>query len=167
MVKRVEEAKKVLDTYIAVAGKRKTSERYAILEAVYDFDGHFTVEQLNEALERKKFVVSRATLYNTLRLFLKINLVVKHRLANETTYEVVSNSVGHCHQVCTMCGKVTEVNLPEVEKALKEVSLRRFRKEGFALYVYGVCSSCMAKLSRLKTMSNQEKTERKSKNSMV
>ncbi|MGI6233098.1 MAG: Fur family transcriptional regulator [Prevotella sp.] len=149
-MERQQEAHKLLDTYIEASRKRKTPERYAILDAVLTFEGHFTVDELSHVLEQKKFFVSRATLYNTLRLFLKINLVVRHRLADKTTYEYVSRQLNHCHQICTMCGKVTEVNLPEVDETVKNAPLRRFRKENYSLYIYGICSSCAARLSRMK-----------------
>jgi Fur family ferric uptake transcriptional regulator len=42
------------------------------------------------------------------------------------------------------------VKNPEVTKAINEMHLRRFRKDGFTLYVYGICSTCQAKLTRQK-----------------
>ena len=53
-------ARKILDDFLDVTAGRKTPERYAILEAIYDIDGHFTVEELNDRLSNEKFVVSRA-----------------------------------------------------------------------------------------------------------
>ncbi len=148
MSKQLEEARKVLDAYIEAMHLRHTSEREAILCSIFSFEGHFTVEELQEVLEQRRFVVSRATVYNTLRLFLRLNLIVRHRLMGKTTYEVASRADNHCHQICTICGKVTEVKIPAVEEAMKKVVLRRFRKEEFALYVYGICSSCAAKITR-------------------
>ena len=36
----------------------------------------------------------------------------------------------------------------EVIEAIDSMPTRRFRKDGFTLYVYGICSSCQAKLRR-------------------
>jgi Fur family ferric uptake transcriptional regulator len=73
-----------------------------------------------------------------------------------------------------MCGKVTEVKSPEIIMAVDNMRLKRFRKDGFTLYVYGVCSSCQTKISRRKKMSKskvQEKgksdTKRKSKTEQI
>lgn len=152
---------KVLDGYLEATAKRKTPERYAILKVIYNIDGHFTVEELNEKLKNNKFVVSRATLYNALRLFQKIHLVVRHRLVDKTKYEAALRNDSHSHQICTMCGKVTEVELPGVETALNASHLRRFRKEGFTLYIYGICSSCQAKLTRQRTMNEKKQNSYK------
>ena len=157
--KKFDNACKILDGYLEATAKRRTPERYAILKAIYNIDGHFTVDELNKLLENDKFVVSRATLYNALRLFQKIHLVVRHRLVDKTKYEAALRNDSHSHQICTMCGKVTEVELPKVEDALNASRLRRFRKEGFTLYIYGVCSSCQAKLTRQRTM-NERKQNR-------
>lgn len=158
MSNQLEEARKVLNGYIEAMHLRHTPERDAILSSVFSFDAHFRVEELQEALAQRRFAVSRATVYNTLRLFLKLNLIVRHRLMGQTTYEVAWRSGNHCHQVCTICGKVTEVKIPVVEEAMKRVVLRRFRKEEFALYIYGICSSCAAKITRAQRQSG--KTEK-------
>mgnify|MGYP002528240233 CR=1 FL=1 len=98
----------ILDSYLEMNNHRKTPERYAILRAVYETDGHFTLEELGEKLATAyKFPVSRATLYNTLNLFLELRLVVRHRFQGSTKYEACYDNDSHCHQICTVCGKVT------------------------------------------------------------
>lgn len=159
--KMFDNAKQILDNYLELTAKRRTPERYAILEAIYNMDGHFTVEELNDVLEKDKFIVSRATLYNTLRLFQKTHLVVRHKLAEKTKYEAALRNDCHSHQICTICGKVTEVELPEVEAALNRSKLHRFRKEGYTLYIYGVCSSCQSKLTRRRAINERNKTDNK------
>ena len=94
----------------------------------------------------QNFKVSRATLYNTLRLFIKLRLVVRHKLIDGTKYEARTKNDNHCHQVCTMCGSVTEVNLPEITTTLEQVRLKGFESDGFALYLYGVCRACQKKM---------------------
>ena len=61
-------AKGVLTSYLERNGCRKTPERYAILEAAYDMGSYFTLEGLSDKLAESHFNVSRATLYNTMRL---------------------------------------------------------------------------------------------------
>ncbi len=159
--KMLDKARQMLDSYLDTTGMRHTPERYAILEAIYNMDGHFTVEYLNEVLENHKFFVSRATLYNTLRLFLQIHLVVRHKQIDKTMYEAALVNDSHCHQICTLCGKVKEVELPQVEHAIADAHLKRFRREGFTLYIYGICSSCQSKLTRQRAIKDKNKTENK------
>ena len=64
--------RQILTSYLEMNNHRKTPERYAILDAVYDINGHFTLEELGEKLsDENNFPVSRATLYNTLKLFME------------------------------------------------------------------------------------------------
>ena len=141
----------ILTNYLELNNRRKTPERYAILEAVYDMDGHFTLDELGEKLsEEDKVPVSRATLYNTLKLFLELRLVVRHRFQGTTRYEACYDNNGHSHQVCTMCGKVTEIKSAEITKTINKQRLKRFHKDGFTLYIYGICSTCQAKITRQK-----------------
>ena len=107
------------------------------------------------------FIVSRATLYNTLKLFIKLRIIVRHKLPTGTRYELCDVANNHCHQICTVCGKVTELKSQIVIDAVNNTKLSRFRKEGFALYIYGICSSCMAKNTRNKTLMEHHKSNTK------
>jgi Fur family ferric uptake transcriptional regulator len=139
----------ILDNYLEMNNHRKTPERYAILRAVYNMVGHFTIDELGVKLaEEDKFPVSRATLYNTLNLFLELRLVIRHRFQGTTKYEAYRSGSNHCHQICTVCGKVTEIEAPEVAEAIEEMHLKRFRKDGFTLYIYGICSICQGAITR-------------------
>lgn len=162
MGKRFEEAKKFLDAYIANNGMRQTPERYAILNAMFGFEKPFTLDELNEKLKSSELSLSRATLYNNLNLFLKINLVIKHSLAEKTVYDVPGRSIGHCQMVCTICGKVTSVQSIKLDKVINDINLSRFRKESYVLYFYGICSNCAAKLNRLSQ--SKRKSEKKKEN---
>ena len=156
----------ILDEYLEANNHRKTSERYAILDAVYDMGEHFSLDELGAALEKNNFRVSRATLYNTMRLFIELRLVVRHRFIGQTKYEACYNNEDHIHQICTLCGTVTEVDSPEIAAAIKNTKFHRFRRDGFSLYIYGICSRCQAALSRQRSKfltQKQVKNSHKSK----
>ena len=156
---------RLLDNYLEMNNHRKTPERYTILRAIYSINGHFTLEELKARLTQEMdFPVSRATLYNTLNLFMSLRLVVRHRFQGTTKYEACYDNQSHCHQICTMCGKVTEVKSPEIIAAVENMHLKRFRKDGFTLYVYGVCSTCQTKMTkRKKTTTTTKKSNNKNK----
>ena len=156
---------RLLDNYLEMNNHRKTPERYTILRAIYSINGHFTLDDLKARLAQEMdFPVSRATLYNTLNLFMSLRLVVRHRFQGSTRYEACYDNQSHCHQICTMCGKVTEVKSPEIIAAVENMHLKRFRKDGFTLYVYGVCSTCQTKMTkRKKTTTAKKKSNNKNK----
>ncbi len=153
-------AHELLDSYLVGNGHRRTPERYAILDAAYDFNGHFTLDELAEVLNVRNFPVSRATLYNTMRLFIKLRLVVRHRFIGRTSYEACYANGEHIHQVCTVCGNVREVNTPEVLQAINNVKLNRFHREGFTLYIYGVCTRCQQRMARHTDKQKQENKQK-------
>ena len=93
--------KNILTSYLELNKRRKTPERFTILDAVYSITGHFTLEELGDKLaDDYNFPVSRATLYNTLRLFVELRLVVRHRFQSTTKYEACYDNNSHCHQIC-------------------------------------------------------------------
>lgn len=82
-------ARAALTKYIEENNCRKTTERFALLDAMYDIDGLFTIEELAERMAVQNFHVSRATLYNSLNLFVKLCLVVKHRFQTDKVRSVL------------------------------------------------------------------------------
>lgn len=157
----IKEVKEILTSYLELNHLRKTPERYAILDAAYNIEGHFTLEELGNILEKENFRVSRATLYNTMKLFIELRLVVRHRFIGQTKYEACYHNENHIHQVCTLCGSVTEVVSKEIADAIEHTKLRRFRKDGFTLYIYGVCSMCQSRITRKKNNLKQQKQDNK------
>lgn len=153
--------REILDNYLESFNHRKTPERYAILDAVYSIGGHFSLEDLGEKMEKEyKFRVSRATLYNTMRLFIELRLVVRHNFQGTTKYEACYDNENHVHQICTVCGRVTEIQSPQIVQAINDTKLKRFRKDGFTLYIYGVCSNCQSKMTRKRLADKKEKTKK-------
>lgn len=153
--------KNILTNYLELNKHRKTQERFTILDAVYSMDGHFTLEELGDKLTNDyNFPVSRATLYNTLKLLIELRLVVRHRFQTTTKYEACYDNNSHSHQICTMCGIVTEVKSAQLTEAINNLHTKRFRKDGFTLYVYGICSTCQAKLTRQMAKGNKKKTQK-------
>jgi len=149
---------RILDNYLEMNNHRKTLERYTILRAIYSINGHFTLEELNEKLLREmNFHVSRATMYNTLNLFMELRLVIRHRFQGSTRYEACYDNASHCRQICTMCGKVMEIKSSEISIAVENMHTKRFRKDGFTLYVYGVCSTCQARITKRKKQKKEIK----------
>ena len=151
-----------LDSYLEMNNHRKTPERYAILEAVFGINVHFSLDELSAYLENEKnFPVSRPTLYNTMRLFIQLRIIVRHNIQGKTRYEPCYASGNHIHQVCTSCGKVTEIPATGEIADFGKIEFKRFRPDNFAMYIYGICSKCQAQLTRQKKTIEKKQNKKK------
>jgi Fur family ferric uptake transcriptional regulator len=132
----------VFKSYLKKNGLRKTFERLAILEQVSKTDGHFTAEQLFEAMQ-KDFRVSLASVYNNFELLQKAGLIVKHQFnSNSALYERTFNIQAHHHLVCTNCGKVKEFTDKNLKIYIGTKKFNNLYPSHFTLYIYGLCRRC-------------------------
>ncbi len=76
--------KDVLRQYLQEKKYRNTPERYTILEEIYNLDRHFNVDELYFNMIEKKYHVSKATIYNTIEIFLDAGLIRKHQFGEKT-----------------------------------------------------------------------------------
>lgn len=138
----------LLTTHLEENHGRKTPERFEILDAAYSIGHKFTLDELSEYLEANHFPVSRGTMYNTMRLLTDLRLVVCHRLGRVPAYEASYTSTGGCYQVCRLCGTANSITAPEVTAAIANAHLKRFHMESHVTYIYGICSSCLGRITR-------------------
>lgn len=82
---QIEIIKEVLRQYLQEKGFRNTPERYTILEEIYKLDQHFNVDDLYLLMIQKKYHVSKATIYNTLEIFIDAGLIRRHQFGEKTS----------------------------------------------------------------------------------
>ena len=93
------------------SGLRYTPQRQAVWDELGSSADHRDVEYIYLCLQRKKIRVSRATIYRTIEIFVKNNLVRKMELGNgRALYEP------RIKIICLETGKITEFFNAELEQ---------------------------------------------------
>ncbi len=131
--------------YLREQGLPVTQQRETIAEVVFSSEGHLSVEEIEERLRERGERTGKATVYRTLEMLVKSGLVAEHDFGEGfKRYEhLFGQQPAHEHLVCTECGRVEEIEDPELVRLQEEVARRHgFTPARYRLQIFGLCSEC-------------------------
>ncbi len=135
--------KKEFSEYLDFRNLRKTKERLAILDQIYNYNDYFDVEMLRQSMNKTAIPVSRATLYNTIELLLDCGLLIRHQFGqNMVRYERAYGYENKNHLICTTCGEIREIDSSDLLSPSMRKGIKRFTISYYSMYIYGICSKC-------------------------
>lgn len=116
-----------------------TKQRAIILEVLRSDKCHHTAEELYQLAKEKMPSISRATVYNNLHSLEKEQIIRK--ISGDGGPDRYDNSfIPHGHLICTVCGGVSDVDLPGIEAILLESVGSDV--DSFEIKVRGRCARC-------------------------
>ncbi|MGB7604331.1 MAG: Fur family transcriptional regulator [Lutisporaceae bacterium] len=123
-------------------GFKVTPQRIAVFDILKNTKEHPTVEVIYNKLEPMYPTMSLATVYKSLEVFKKLNLVQELNVG-EDKFRYDANVKQHPHIICIDCGKVDDVD----DEMFFNLSEQVANKTGYdiigqKLYFYGKCPSC-------------------------
>ncbi len=139
-----EEERKILADYIRSKNMKRSEQRQLILEVFLKTEKHLAAEELYELVKKKNPSVGYATIYRTMKLFSDAGLCRELRGEDGIArYEHLYKHEHHDHLICTECGKIIEIESPEIETLQERIA----KKNGFILKkhrleLYGLCRDC-------------------------
>ncbi|MBD31071.1 MAG: transcriptional repressor [Candidatus Marinimicrobia bacterium] len=136
--------KNLLSNALKKEGLRHTIQRQAVWDEIKSNDDHRDAEQIYSALRKNNLNVSRATVYRTIDVLYKNNLIRKIELGDSPSkYENKVNSDHHDHIICVQCGRIDEFVDDKIESQQDKI----IDKLGFKMIrhihqLFVLCKDC-------------------------
>lgn len=138
-----QQATEIFRGFLKREKNRITPERFEVLDAALEYDGHFGADDLYILMKNRKSRVSRATVYKTLELLVQCDLLSKRNFGdNMTRYESSFKKQSHDHLICMDCGRIVEFTNSKVKQLPVEISEELgFNFESYSFNIFARCKN--------------------------
>ena len=141
---RIDKIKEILQK----EGYKVTSQRENILKAIVNnHHEHLSPDDVFDIVTKRNPEIGIATVYRTLQLFEKLNIVYKINFDDGySRYELNLGNENHRHHhlICLKCGKVMEVKMDLLDSLEEKIENDgNFKIVDHNVKFYGYCSDCI------------------------
>lgn len=128
-------------------GYKLTKQRKVILDAIIDHrEKHLSCDEIFQIISKEYSEIGIATVYRTLQLFEKLNIVYKLNFDDGFSRYELNLGTGdhhHHHLICLKCGKVMEFESDQLESLEKKIEEDGdFTIVDHSVQFYGYCIDC-------------------------
>jgi Fur family ferric uptake transcriptional regulator len=138
-----DKATEIFKAFLKQGKNRITPERFEVLDAAIEHDGHFGADDLYVKMKNSNSSVSRATVYNTLELLAQCDLIIKRNFGDKMTrFESNFKKQNHDHLICVDCGRIIEFTDPRIKKMPQEICDNfDFEFHSYSFNIFGRCKN--------------------------
>jgi Fur family transcriptional regulator, ferric uptake regulator len=132
---------------LSQAGLRMTAPRRAVAHLLSEREGQFTAEELLAESQRQGLGIGRATIFRSLELLGRLNLVERVDLPSGEHAYLLCEPEHHHHVICSQCGRAATFGMEDrgLSERLEQVAhATGYRIDAHRLEVYGRCPDCQA-----------------------
>lgn len=131
-------------------GYKYTEQRQLILNALLENpSSHLSSDDICEFLKQKKINIGQSTVYRTLIMLEKMQIVQRIDFEDGfTRYELADDTEGHTHHhlICMECGSITDIKNDLLEDLEQHIADNYdFMIEDHCLKFFGLCKNCKDK----------------------
>lgn len=118
---------------------KPSMQRIKIFEYLIKYKTHPTVDEIYQSLNEDIPSLSKTTVYNTLKLFVKKNVAIPILIEeNETRYDADTSIHGHFK--CINCDKVFDFKITNSD--LESLNIKKYDIKEHHIYFKGICENC-------------------------
>ena len=121
-------------------GAKITAQRIAILKRLEGRTDHPSADRLFQEVKEEFPTLSIATIYSTTQILADAGLLKVLSIDEKRVY-FDPGTHPHGHFLCTRCGRLLDVGLPEEMKL--QVELEGAQVDRLEFFLYGVCPRCL------------------------
>ena len=125
-------------------GLRYTPQRQEVWNELLSSCRHRDTEEIYFTLIKRGIKVSRATVYRTIDVLVKNNLIEKLEIGDgKARFEYNEKYKHHDHLICTSCGKIIEFHDNDIENLQNNIANKYgFKLNHHAHQLFGICKDC-------------------------
>lgn len=137
-------------TYLEEHCLKLTKERREIYAEILQIGEHFDVDTLLFRLKNRGRKVSKATIYRTLQLLMKVGLIKRISLSPEGAadglYGVCPERCAYDNLICTSCGKIVSFDKGDICTFSEALAKKHgYLLQSHCLSIFALCPECQGK----------------------